>query len=211
MKINNIIKNLRKETGSVALSGITDPYKVLVSTIISQRLRDETTERVSRELFKYYKTPKKMSEAKLSDLRRILKSSGFYKNKAKNIKNTSKIIYQEYGGRVPDSMEELVKLPGVGRKTAGCVLVYAFGKDAIPVDTHVHRVSNRTGLVKTKTPNQTEKELMRVLPKKYWRELNYLFVVHGKNTCKPISPLCYKCSIRKECKYTYKNLKKEIG
>ena len=113
----------------------------------------------------------------------------------------AKIIDSKYHGKVPDNLEKLVDLPGVGRKTANCVLVYAFEKPAIPVDIHVHRISNRLGLVETKTPEETEFELMKKVPKKFWIEINDTFVMYGQNICKPISPMCTVCKIRKNCKY----------
>ncbi len=204
-KIETIIKLLREEAGYTALSKLKDPYRVLITTIISQRLRDETTEKVSKLFFSKYKTPKDVAKAKIKDLETILKSSGFYRNKARNIKSASKIIVGRYGGKVPSRFEDLIKLPGVGRKTANCVLVYAYGKSAIPVDTHVHRVANRIGLVNTKTPEQTEKELKKVIPKKFWREINSLFIIHGKSVCKPVRPKCDKCPIRRYCKYAKDN------
>jgi endonuclease-3 len=121
--------------------------------------------------------------------------------KAKRIIGVAKIINSEYHGKVPDNFENLLDLPGVGRKTANCVLVYAFDKPAIPVDIHVHRISNRLGLVDTKNPEETEQELMKKVPKKYWIDINDTFVMYGQNICKPISPMCDVCKIKKNCKY----------
>ena len=121
--------------------------------------------------------------------------------KSKRIIEVAKIIDSKYKGKVPDSLEKLIELPGVGRKTANCVLVYAFDKPAIPVDIHVHRISNRLGLVDTKTPEETEQELMKKIPKKYWIEINDTFVMYGQNICKPISPMCNVCKIKRDCKY----------
>jgi len=158
------------------------------------------TMKATRKLFAVYKTPKQIAEAPLKKLEPLIKQSGFYKTKAKRIKEISKIIFEKYKGKVPKTMDELVALPGVGRKTAGCVMVYAFDEPAIPVDVHVHRISNRLGWVKTKTPEQTEQALMKLIPKKYWIDVNEILVIHGQTVCTPISPKCSECKIRKYCK-----------
>ncbi len=177
------------------------PFSILIGTILSARTKDESTTKVVKILFSKYKNSKELSNAKLKDVENIIKSIGFYHVKAKRIIEVSKIINSKYGGIVPDELEQLVDLPGVGRKTANCVLVYAFDKPAIPVDIHVHRISNRLGLVKTKTPEETEFELMKKIPKKFWLEINDTFVMYGQNICKPISPMCDVCKIKKDCNY----------
>lgn len=177
------------------------PFSILIGTILSARTKDESTTKVVKILFSKYKNSKELSKAKLKDVENIIRSIGFYHVKAKRIIEVSKIINSKYGGIVPDELEKLVDLPGVGRKTANCVLVYAFDKPAIPVDIHVHRISNRLGLVKTKTPEETELELMKKIPKKFWLEINDTFVMYGQNICKPISPMCKVCKIKKNCKY----------
>jgi len=177
------------------------PLSILIGTILSARTRDESTSAVVRELFSKYKTAGSLARAKLSDVEKIIKRTGFYHVKAKRIIQVASIINSKYSGQVPKTMEELLGLPGVGRKTANCVLVYAFDKPAIPVDTHVHRISNRLGLVKTKIPEETEIELMEKIPKKYWIRINDTFVMYGQNICKPISPMCSVCQIKKECSY----------
>lgn len=203
-----ILNVLKKEQNTTTMLGdmgkIYNPFKVLISTILSARSRDEVTYPICKELFKNYPTAKKLSNAKTSDVEKMIKRIGFYKQKTKYIINTAKKIVEF--GKVPSDIDELVKLPGVGRKVAGCVVVYAFGKDAIPVDTHVHRISNRTGLVNTKFPEKTEQELMKITPKKYWQLVNDLLVWYGKTTCKPITPECYRCRIIKYCNYKKKNL-----
>ena len=156
-----------------------DPYKVLVRTILSQRTRDAPTD----------------------DVEELIRCSGFYRVKAARIKEVSRILIDQYGGEVPDNLKELVELPGVGRKTANCVLVYAFELPAIPVDTHVHRISNRIGLVNTKTPEQTEVELAKIAPKELWIKLNDLMVQFGQTICKPMSPQCEMCPISDICDY----------
>jgi len=177
------------------------PLSILIGTILSARTRDENTSAVVRKLFARYKSAKSLAQAKLSDVEKIIKSTGFYHVKAKRIIEVASLIHSKYSDKVPDTLEELLKLPGVGRKTANCVLVYAFEKPAIPVDTHVHRISNRLGLVETKTPEETELELMKKIPKKYWLRINDTFVMYGQNICKPISPMCDVCQIKKECNY----------
>lgn len=177
------------------------PFSILIGTILSARTKDESTTKVVKVLFLKYKNSKELANAKLKDVEKIIKSIGFYHVKAKRIIEVAKIIDSRYKGKVPDDLEKLVGLPGVGRKTANCVLVYAFDKPAIPVDIHVHRISNRLGLVDTKTPEETEMELMKKIPKKFWLEINDTFVMYGQNICKPISPMCEVCKIKNNCKY----------
>jgi endonuclease-3 len=182
------------------------PFSILIGTILSARTKDENTTRVVKKLFSRYKSAKSLANANVKDVEKIIKSIGFYHVKAKRIIKVASIINSQYDGKVPDNFEKLVDLPGVGRKTANCVLVYAFDKPAIPVDVHVHRISNRLGLVKTKTPEETEMELMKKIPKKFWLEINDTFVMYGQNICKPISPMCNVCKIKRKCDY-YKSKK----
>lgn len=177
------------------------PFSILIGTILSARTKDESTTKVVKKLFSKYKSARALSKAKVRDVEKIIKSIGFYHVKAKRIIDVANIINSKYKGKVPSSIDELLKLPGVGRKTANCVLVYAFEKPAIPVDIHVHRISNRIGLVDTKTPEDTELELMKKIPKKFWLEINDTFVMYGQNICKPISPQCNVCQIKNQCKY----------
>jgi endonuclease III len=181
------------------------PLSILIGTILSARTRDENTSAVVRKLFSQYKTAHALASAKISDVEKIIKSTGFYHVKAKRIIEVASIIDSKYSGKVPQTLDKLVELPGVGRKTANCVLVYAFDKPAIPVDTHVHRISNRIGLVQTKIPEDTEIELMKKIPRKHWIRINDIFVMYGQNICKPISPMCKVCQIKKECNY-YKTI-----
>jgi endonuclease-3 len=182
-----------------------DPFYVLISTVLSARNRDEMTIKAVKKLFAKYKTPKEIANAPVSKLEPLIRQSGFYKTKARRIKEISRILLEKYKGKVPDDFGKLIELPGVGRKTAGCVLVYAFGKPAIPVDTHVHRISNRLGWVKTKTGEETEQELMRIIPKKYWLDVNEALVIHGQTVCKPIRPWCHECKITRYCDYCKDN------
>ena len=178
-----------------------DHLAYLLETILSARTKDESTTKVVKVLFSEYKNAKALANAKLKDVEKIIKPIGFYHVKAKRIIDVSKIIDSKYKGKVPDELEKLIELPGVGRKTANCVLVYAYDKPAIPVDIHVHRISNRLGLVETKNPEETELKLMKKIPKKFWLEINDTFVMYGQNICKPISPMCDVCKIKKNCKY----------
>ena len=181
------------------------PFSILIGTILSARTKDESTTKVVKALFLKYKNAKELANAKLKDVEKIIKPIGFYHVKSKRIIEVSQIIQSKYKGIVPDDLDTLVKLPGVGRKTANCVLVYAYEKPAIPVDIHVHRISNRLGLVDTKTPEDTEQELMKKIPKKFWIEINDTFVMYGQNICKPINPMCDVCKIKRNCKYYNSN------
>ena len=177
------------------------PFSILIGTILSARTKDENTTKVIKVLFSRYKNPEELANAKIKDVEKIIKSIGFYHVKSKRIIEVAKIINRKYKGKVPDDLDSLIQLPGVGRKTANCVLVYAFEKPAIPVDIHVHRISNRLGLVNTKNPEETEQELMKKIQKKYWIDINDTFVMYGQNICKPVSPMCNVCKIKKNCNY----------
>ncbi len=176
-----------------------DPFKILISTILSARTKDANTRIATERLFAKYDTPKKIAEADIEEIEQLVKSSGFYKVKAARIKEVSKILIDKYNSSVPENYEELMSLPGVGSKTANCVLVYAFKVPAIPVDTHVHRISNRLGWVETKNPLQTEKVLRDTIPKEFWLKLNRLFVRFGQQICIPIRPKCEICSLNEVC------------
>jgi endonuclease-3 len=176
-----------------------DPFKILISTILSARTRDSNTRIATERLFARYNTPKLIAEADISILEELIRSSGFFRVKAERIKEVSKILIEEYDGKVPIDFEELINLPGVGAKTANCVLVYAFKIPAIPVDTHVHRISNRLGLVKTNSPTKTEKALKNKIPKDLWIKINRLFVRYGQQICLPNNPKCNICPINKSC------------
>lgn len=177
------------------------PFQVLISTILSQRTKDANTHVASEALFRRYDTPEKLAEAPLDEIKELIRPAGFFNVKSERVKEVSGIIVKEHNGVVPDNMEELLSLPGVGRKTANCVLVYGFHKPAIPVDTHVHRISNRLGLVETKMPDDTERELAKSMPKVYWIEINRLMVEFGKKICRPRNPRCDICPITDICKY----------
>lgn len=199
--IEQVIKILDKTYSSNPMleSYLCKPYKALVSCILSLRTRDEVTYPIAEELFKIADTPQAMIELPYEELCKIIKSINYYKTKAENIQLNSKIILEKYEGIVPDSMDELLSLRGVGRKTANIVLAVGYGQPAIAVDTHVHRISNRLGFVSTRTPDETELVLREKVPKKLWRDINRLFVMHGKTTCKPIGPTCGKCPVFDLC------------
>jgi endonuclease III len=187
--------------GTIRQTSHSDPFRILISTILSQRTRDSVTERVSAQLFEKYHDPISFAGADLSELAAAIRPVSFYNQKAVNIVETSKQLLSAHGGEVPKNYSQLLQLPGVGRKTAGCVLVYGFAEPAIPVDTHVHRVSNRIGLVHTKNPDDTEAALERLYDKKYWIDINELFVSFGQTVCLPVTPKCSVCPVKKLCSY----------
>lgn len=181
-----------------------DPFKILIATILSARTRDENTRRVVKILFDRFGDIDGFSRASLEEIREVIHSTGFYNIKALRIKQVVQILIQRYNGIVPSNFDDLISLPGVGRKTANCVLVYAFEKPAIPVDTHVHRISNRLGIVNTSKPDETESELRNIFDKKTWTNVNDTFVTFGQNICLPIKPKCTICQLKNQCKY-YRN------
>ncbi len=170
-----------------------DPYLVLVGTLLSLRTKDETTEKAMARLTKKARTPYELLNIPEEELQRLIYPVGFYRNKSQTLRDVSRTIIDKYEGRVPASIDELLTLKGVGRKTANLVVTEGFGKPGICVDTHVHRISNRLGIVSTKNPHDTEASLRQVLPVKYWIIYNALLVTFGKHICKPISPLCNSC------------------
>ena len=177
-----------------------DPFKVLITTILSARTKDEVTYLAAKKLFSKIKNIKDLEIISKKDIEKLIYPVGFYTTKAKNLKLLPKILKKEFNNIIPNTVEELIKLPGVGRKTANLVVTIAFDKHAICVDTHVHRIMNRLGYIKTKTPHETEMRLRKKLPKKYWKTINSILVAFGQNTCKPISPFCSKCPVYNECK-----------
>lgn len=182
-----------------------DPFKILIGTILSSRTRDENTTKVVKILFKRFRNAKELAEGNIEEVKQIIHSIGFYNVKAKRVVEVSQLIVKKFNGKVPNRIEELLELPGVGRKTANCVLAYGFNKPAIPVDIHVHRISNRIGLVNTKTPEKTEIELSNIVDRKYWIKLNNTFVMYGQNICLPVTPNCKLCELKEMCKF-YHNI-----
>ncbi len=176
-----------------------DPFRVLVCALLSTRTRDETTSRVCRRLFERIKKPEDVVNLPLNELRELIYPVGFYRSKAKQLKALSALLVERFGGKVPDSLEDLLSLPGVGRKVANLVLSEGYGIPAICVDTHVHRIVNRWCLVKTETPLQTEKALMELIPEEYWSLLNRLLVAFGQRICTPLKPKCHACPIERLC------------
>lgn len=174
-------------------------FYVLISTVLSLRTQDATTEKASLRLFEEAKTPQEMLQLSAAKIEKLIYPVGFYKTKAKNILAICKILIDQYDGGVPRTLDELTALPGVGRKTANLVVTVGFGDYGICVDTHVHRISNRWGYVKTKVPDETEQVLRQRLPKKFWKTYNDILVTFGQNLCHPTSPWCSKCPIEKFC------------
>lgn len=206
--IEKIIKILRKEVKKYGKPIVTklkidfnDPFIILISTVLSQRTRDEITEKASFKLFSRAKNPYEILRLKEEEIEKLIYPVGFYKVKARRIKGICNTLIEKYGGKVPDTIEELLKIKGVGRKTANLVITLGFDKYGICVDTHVHRISNRIGYVKTRTPYETEMVLREKLPKKFWKIFNDLLVVWGQNICRPVKPLCERCAISKYCNF----------
>ena len=181
------------------MDNFKNPYLVLIACILSLRTNDKTTYPATLRMLDLAKTPKEMMKVSVEDLSNAIYPVGFYKNKAEQIIELSKIIVEKYNGNVPNSIDELCKFKGVGRKTANLVMSLGFSEDAICVDTHVHRIFNRLGYIKTKTPEETEFALREKLPQKHWIPINTLMVTHGQNICKPINPKCEQCPINKYC------------
>ena len=204
--VGQVIRILKKETKNYIVPIVTkvdgkeDPFLVLISCILSLRTKDKTTAEASERLFRLAKTPQRMLKLSIKQIEKAIYPVGFYITKAKRIKEICKTLIQEYKGRVPDEIDELLKLKGVGRKTANLTVTLGYGKPGITVDTHVHRISNRLGYVKTNNPYETEFALRKKLPQKYWLIYNDLLVTWGQNVCVPISPWCSRCAVSKYCK-----------
>jgi endonuclease-3 len=187
-----IVTEISEKTG--------DPFRVLVSTVLSLRTKDECTAQASQRLFALAKTPREILSLPEKKIASTIYPVGFYNTKAKHLRQIAAILIEQYGGRAPDNVEELLKLPGVGRKTANLVVTTGYGKPGICVDTHVHRITNRWGYVKTRNPHETEFALRKKLPKKYWIIINDLLVTYGQNRCAPVSPKCSECPLIKWCR-----------
>jgi endonuclease-3 len=203
--IEKVLRILRKAirkwkvpaVGVIAENAADRPFETLVSTILSLRTKDAVTEQASRRLLARAPTPDGIAALPVAEIEELIYPAGFYHTKARNLKETSRILLRDYEGKVPRKMEELLKLPGVGRKTANLVITVGYGEYGICVDTHVHRISNRWGYVKT--PEETEFALYGRLPKKHWITYNDLLVTFGQNLCVPISPWCGKCPVQEFC------------
>jgi endonuclease-3 len=177
------------------------PFVTLISCLLSLRTKDEVTEKASRHLLIKYNSPEQLVELSEQQIASLIYPVGFYKTKAKRIKEISQTLLDKYQGKVPDEFEELLSLKGVGRKTANIVMVYGHKKHGyLPIDTHCHRIPNRLGWIKTKTPEETEQALKKILPSEYWDDFNDLFVTFGQTICVPISPFCSRCPVEQYCK-----------
>ena len=204
--ISQVIKILRKHfppSGKTTLNKMRsnpEAYKILISCLLSLRARDENTEKVSKQLFAVADTPEQISSMPTKKLEKLIFSSGHYKKKAQVLKHVSKELINRFDSKVPKTREELLSIKGVGPKTSNIVLAFAFGEPVIPVDTHVHRIPNRLGWVKTTKPEKTEEELMKIVPKKYWADFNAIFVAFGREICQPVSPKCSVCPIKQYCR-----------
>ena len=197
-KVKKSVRDFRTPSVTV-ISQKNDPFAVLVSCIISLRTRDEVTEPASVRLFKLAKNPGELLKLSHAKIEKAIYPAAFFRNKTQSLKELCKDLVNNYAGKVPDKMEELLKLKGVGRKTANLTLILGHDKPGICVDIHVHRISNRWGYVKTKTPDETEMVLRKILPKRYWKRFNDLLVSFGQNICKPVSPYCGSCAIAEFC------------
>ena len=201
-KIKPIFDLLKKEHSETMLSDFSrrfDAFKILISTILSARAKDETTIPICEELFKKYSKPIDLVNADKKEIQKIIRKSGFFRQKTKYIIETARIIHEKYKNKVPDNLEELVNLPGVGHKVASCVMVYAHKVPEIPVDIHVAVISHRLGWTKHKSPEKIWKDLKQNIPKKYWMDINELFVTHGKKICETRKPRCSICPLNNLC------------
>ena len=184
---------------SIIAAEDNDPYRILTATLLSLRTRDSATLASSLSLFSKAKNVYELDNLSLEEVENAIRQSGFYKRKAEQLKKIARIVIEEYNGKIPNDMDKLLALPGVGIKTASLVLNLGFEQDAICVDCHVHQICNRIGWTKTKTPEETEKELRKILPQRFWISLNELLVRYGQYICLPISPLCSKCPEKENC------------
>ncbi len=206
-KILEILKKTYPEA-RIALR-FSNPLELLVATVLSAQCTDERVNQVTKKLFKKYPTVEAYAQVPLEELEQDIRPTGFYRNKAKNIKEAARIILEEFGGQVPRTMKELLRLPGVARKTANIVLTNAYGVvEGIPVDTHVRRISQRLGLTREKDPNKIEQDLMAIIPRKDWATIPYVFIDHGRKICRARKPLCEQCPVRELCPAADQFLKK---
>lgn len=198
-KIRRAIRLFQTPAVTQVAAQSRDPFRVLISCLISLRTKDEVTDTASQRLFAKADTPAQMLQLREKEIAKLIFPAGFYRTKAKQIREISRALVEQHQGRVPDSLEALLELNGVGRKTANLVITIAYHKPGICVDTHVHRISNRLGWVKTKTPEATEMALREILPRRYWIPINDWLVTFGQNICQPVSPWCSKCPLCKTC------------
>lgn len=200
-KAESVLRSLEgRYPGSRFFAG-RDPFRVLISTVLSQRTRDENTERASRKLFSRFGTPEALARAPVKEIEKLIRGAGFYRVKAGKIREISRILLERYGGKVPRDMENLMGLPGVGRKTASCVLLYGFGRPCIPVDVHVAVISKRLGLAKSENPDRVQEELECIIPEGSRARVNELMVRFGKEVCRTANPRCSSCDLKGFCNY----------
>ena len=177
-----------------------DPFRILIGCLLSLRTKDDVSYPATERLFRRADTPAKMLRLRRETISKLIYPVGFYRRKAEQIHEICRALLHRYEGKVPDTIDELLSLPGVGRKTANLVVTLGFGRPGICVDTHVHRISNRLGWVRTRNPHQTEQALRALLPGRHWIPINEILVRHGQNLCKPLSPICSECPVRKDCR-----------
>jgi endonuclease-3 len=203
----NLMKLLNKSIKNPETSlEYRNKFTLLTSVVLSAQCTDVNVNNVTKNIYKKYYTPKHFADLRIAKIKKMIKRIGLFNMKAKNLYNLSKILVEKYQSKVPNNFEDLINLPGVGRKTANVVLNAAFNKPTIAVDTHVFRVSNRTGLTNGKNPNQVEEQLLKILPNKYLKKAHHLILLHGRYICKSRNPLCTKCVINKICLYKDKNV-----
>ncbi len=190
----------RSTTTLNTMRGKATAFEILISCLLSLRARDEITDIISKKLFEIANTPEAIRKLPIKKLKNIIFKSGHFNKKANTLKSVSEELIKRFNSKVPNKYEELISIKGVGPKTANIVLAFAFGKLVLPIDIHCHRIPNRMGWIKTNTPEKTEIELMKILPKKFWKEFNSAFVQFGRETCLPVSPKCSICPIKKYCK-----------
>ncbi len=209
-KVDRVLGILGKKIDGLELPAVEkisasqkeDPFHILISTLLSARTQDATTLAASTRLFARAGTPQAMAKLSVKQIEKLIYPVGFYRNKAEFVRDASRMLIARFGGRVPSTLDELVTLPGVGRKTANLVLILAFSSiDNLCVDLHVHRISNRLGWVRTRTPEETEQALYRTIPKRWWPVINLYFVTWGQNTCRPVYPRCHACAIARDCEF----------
>jgi endonuclease-3 len=208
--VNRVLRKLATQIDGLELPAVEkisesqkeDPFQILISALLSARTQDATTLAASTRLFAKASTPQAMARLSVKQIEKLIYPVSFYRNKAVFVKDASRMIVEQFGGRVPKTMEELITLPGVGRKTANLVMILAFrGKENICVDIHVHRISNRLGWVRTRTPEETEQALYTTIQKRWWPLINQYLVTWGQNTCRPVYPRCHDCAISRDCQF----------
>ena len=216
IEVKRVLESIRANIEGEAFPGADDlggsewerdAFHVLIATVLSHRTKDANTYLAAKQLFSRFDDPLAIASADLNEIEGLIRPSGFYKVKAKGIQRLCKDLVDRFSGEVPDTIEQLVSLPMVGRKTANCVLSYGFGKDGLCVDVHVHRISNRLGWVSTDTPDETEAELRRKVPKTSWCDINRLMVRFGQKTCLPRKPRCHNCPVTQDCRYFAENFR----